>query len=406
MASKNGVPQGGVEAGNPYPPQATSYPHPSGYQQTTQYPYPSSQPHEQVQQQPQHHLEQHPQHLHQHQQQQTKAPQFQADQVTILPFHAQPSEMTKSTTLAVVLCIPILGLFGLHHFYLNRTYFGYIYAFTLGIFGMGWILDWFRIKSLVRTCNQETREAQIRGYTLYSNRFPFPLTKVTLWDAFLLWLPPVGLMGFYQFYLGRTHIGMYHSFTLGRLGIGWLFDLFRLPAFVRKANEQIAMMKNGIRVPDDRYTFCDAFTLAFPLGIFGLHHFYLGNTKRGFLFLCTLGVFGLGWLADLFQMPMLVSEANKNRELRQRLNCALVNNAANAAPASTVVVMSSNQGYQGGPNDVGGGQMLHEPPPAYSMQAAAGERIVQGASGGSGGDAAASSNFQDVPLTKENGFVA
>lgn len=34
-------------------------------------------------------------------------------------------------------------------------------------------------------------------------------------------------------------------------------------------------------------------------GCFGIHHFYYGNTKRGFLYLFTFGLFGIGWLVDL-----------------------------------------------------------------------------------------------------------
>ncbi|MER5540154.1 TM2 domain-containing protein [Streptomyces mirabilis] len=48
----------------------------------------------------------------------------------------------------------------------------------------------------------------------------------------------------------------------------------------------------------------------FFLGLFGMHHFYLGRTGRGLLHLCTLGIGGLGWLADALTLPHQVGSAN------------------------------------------------------------------------------------------------
>ncbi|MFD0310071.1 MMPL family transporter [Streptomyces sp. NPDC127119] len=48
----------------------------------------------------------------------------------------------------------------------------------------------------------------------------------------------------------------------------------------------------------------------FFLGLFGVHHFYLGRSGRGLLHLFTLGICGLGWLADAFTLPRQVRSAN------------------------------------------------------------------------------------------------
>ncbi|MEU9279305.1 MMPL family transporter [Streptomyces sp. NPDC048342] len=48
----------------------------------------------------------------------------------------------------------------------------------------------------------------------------------------------------------------------------------------------------------------------FFLGLFGMHHFYLGRTGRGLLHLCSLGICGLGWLADALTLPHHVRSAN------------------------------------------------------------------------------------------------
>ncbi|MEV7426922.1 MMPL family transporter [Streptomyces sp. NPDC091212] len=51
----------------------------------------------------------------------------------------------------------------------------------------------------------------------------------------------------------------------------------------------------------------------FPLGLFGAHHFYLGRTGRGVLYLCTAGLLGLGWLVDPFTLPGQVRKTNLDR---------------------------------------------------------------------------------------------
>jgi hypothetical protein len=53
-------------------------------------------------------------------------------------------------------------------------------------------------------------------------------------------------------------------------------------------------------------------------GIAGLHRFYLGKPVTGFLYVMTLGLFGLGTLYDAFTMPQLVHQA-RARERRERI---------------------------------------------------------------------------------------
>ncbi len=50
----------------------------------------------------------------------------------------------KSKTTALLLCI-FLGFFGAHQFYVGKIGKGLLYLFTAGIFGIGWIVDIFRI---------------------------------------------------------------------------------------------------------------------------------------------------------------------------------------------------------------------------------------------------------------------
>ncbi len=45
-----------------------------------------------------------------------------------------------------------------------------------------------------------------------------------------------------------------------------------------------------------------AYLLLFFLGGFDAHCFYLGKVGKGILYLFTLGLFGIGWLYDLFHL--------------------------------------------------------------------------------------------------------
>lgn len=42
-----------------------------------------------------------------------------------------------------------------------------------------------------------------------------------------------------------------------------------------------------------------ALLLCIFLGCFGAHQFYAGKTGMGILYLCTVGLFGIGWLIDI-----------------------------------------------------------------------------------------------------------
>jgi TM2 domain-containing membrane protein YozV len=50
--------------------------------------------------------------------------------------------------------------------------------------------------------------------------------------------------------------------------------------------------------------------LGWPLGLGGLHRFYLGRPVSGFFYLITWGFLGVGQIIDLFRMSRLVREEN------------------------------------------------------------------------------------------------
>jgi TM2 domain-containing membrane protein YozV len=44
-------------------------------------------------------------------------------------------------------------------------------------------------------------------------------------------------------------------------------------------------------------------------GFFGAHRFYFGKPLTGILYLCTLGLFFVGWIIDLFLIPSMARNA-------------------------------------------------------------------------------------------------
>ncbi len=66
----------------------------------------------------------------------------------------------KEKTIDFVLCL-FLGYLGIHKFYEKKTGLGILYLFTLGIFGIGWIIDIIRLlidllkEYLLQTPNNE-----------------------------------------------------------------------------------------------------------------------------------------------------------------------------------------------------------------------------------------------------------
>jgi hypothetical protein len=58
--------------------------------------------------------------------------------------HVQAVPTPKSKTIALILCI-CLGYLGGHQFYVGKKGTGILYFFTLGLCGIGWLVDIYRI---------------------------------------------------------------------------------------------------------------------------------------------------------------------------------------------------------------------------------------------------------------------
>ena len=117
--------------------------------------------------------------------------------------------------------------------------------------------------------------------------------------GYLLWI--FGFTGAHRFYYGKPVSGTIWFFTLGLLGIGWLIDLFLIPSMDRKADRRF--------VPGP-INYSVAWLLLTFFGWLGAPRFYLGKWGTGLLYLVSLGLFGLGWLYDLWTLNAQISERN------------------------------------------------------------------------------------------------
>ena len=117
--------------------------------------------------------------------------------------------------------------------------------------------------------------------------------------GYILWI--FGFTGSHRFYYGKPVTGTIWFFTLGLFLIGWIIDLFLIPSMDRLAD---------FRFQKGELDYTVTWILLTFLGLFGIHRFYMGKWLSGLVYLLTGGIFGLGYLYDLWTLNDQVSLIN------------------------------------------------------------------------------------------------
>lgn len=128
-----------------------------------------------------------------------------------------------------------------------------------------------------------------------------PTNTHSLVVGYILWI--FGFIGAHRFYYGRPATGTVYFFTLGLLFVGWIVDLFLIPAMDRAADH---------RYVDGKANYTLAWVFLTFLGFFGAHRFYMRKWLTGIIWLFTGGLFLAGYLYDLWTLNEQVDDFNRH----------------------------------------------------------------------------------------------
>lgn len=117
--------------------------------------------------------------------------------------------------------------------------------------------------------------------------------------GYIFWV--LGFLGAHRFFFGKPLTGILWFFTGGLLLVGWIVDLFLIPAMAEEADR---------RFPNGNTDYNLAWLLLMFLGIFGIHRFYMGKYITGAIYLVTGGLFGIGYVYDILTLNDQIAEQN------------------------------------------------------------------------------------------------
>ena len=117
----------------------------------------------------------------------------------------------------------IFGFLGAHRFYFGRPVSGTIYLFTLGLLGIGWIIDLFLMPSLERSADRRYMEGDV-DYTI----------------AWVL-LTFLGILGLHRFYQRKIFTGFLYLISGGLFFIGVIYDYWTLNEQISSINSERAL---------------------------------------------------------------------------------------------------------------------------------------------------------------------
>jgi TM2 domain-containing membrane protein YozV len=116
----------------------------------------------------------------------------------------------------------IFGFMGAHRFYYGRPVTGTIWFLTLGLLGIGWLIDLVLMPSLDRSAD----------FRYESGPVDYNITWILL--TF------VGVFGIHRIFMGKYLTGLLYFLTLGFVGIGILYDYWTLNDQLNEVNAQRA----------------------------------------------------------------------------------------------------------------------------------------------------------------------
>ena len=138
---------------------------------------------------------------------------------------AQSSD-THSVLLGYILWI--FGILGAHRFYFGKKLTGTLYFFTLGLLGIGWLIDLFLIPGMARNAGQRYADGPV--------------------DYDISWLL-LTFLGVHRFYRGAWLTGLLYLCTAGLFGFGIVWDFWFLNEQVSARNLEQARPAPRIQRP-------------------------------------------------------------------------------------------------------------------------------------------------------------
>ena len=127
----------------------------------------------------------------------------------------------KSSTHNIIIgyLLWIFGFLGAHRFYYGKPISGTIYFFTLGLLGIGWLIDIFLIPSMDRKADIKYTQGDID------------------YDISWLLLTFLGIFGVHRIYMGKWITGIIYLLTGALLGLGYIYDYWTLNSQINELNE-------------------------------------------------------------------------------------------------------------------------------------------------------------------------
>ena len=126
----------------------------------------------------------------------------------------------KSSTHNIIIgyLLWIFGFLGAHRFYYGKPISGTIYFFTLGLLGIGWLIDLFLIPSMDRKADIKYTQGNID------------------YDVCWVLLTFLGLLGVHRMYMGKWITGIIYLLTGGLFLIGYIYDYWTLNSQINELN--------------------------------------------------------------------------------------------------------------------------------------------------------------------------